>query len=173
MFPKGTEINEETVANHLFPGQDVERIGFGSGYGYGVSGSRAVERVATDLRFNGPSDNDAIFESINSLGYGDCPEFLRELAKEEPDYETFIYGSKDYRVRNEMSREEQNARWDKYNKANDEWRKKVVEAIKKKNCDVYIVEYSDNEGEENSAMEHGGVFDNLVDRDMAIRFSNH
>ena len=176
-LPKEEELNFANLAKNMFPGNDDLRGGFGTGYSMGVSTPEAVRSVLEQIKENGIANDETLTETVGNLRYGDCPEFLRELAKEEPDYETMVYGSKNYsHQRHNMSPEESRAAWAKYDEASSAWREKVIQALKEhavvNNLVWYTLEYGDDSSF-GAAMEHGGVFSDMVDRNMAIRISNH
>lgn len=166
MADKGMDVTFENVAQMMFPDKDPSRIGF-SNYGDGISGIVAVGHVTRDMVEAGVADDGKLMENINSLNYGDFPVEFNDLKNEEPDYDKTVgYGSK-------LSDEERRKRWQEYDSLMNAWRKKVADRIRASGCDVYIVEYSDNDGQEMSTMEHGGVFDSMIYRGRAMRFSNH
>ncbi len=176
-MPKDEELTLDLVAKTLFPDNPTLRGGFGSGYGLGVSTIEAVNTVRNDVIEAGAATAETIAETVHGLNYGSIPEFLRELAKEEPDYEVVIYGSKDYRRQDHnLSQDEQRARWAKYNDLSEQWRSKVATAMleyaNEKGIQWYVIEYSDDSSF-GSAMEHGGVFDDMIHRGLAMRISNH
>jgi hypothetical protein len=176
-MPKGEEVNFGTVAKALFPDNENLRGGFGNGYNEGVSTPEAVSLVLEQMLENGIADDDNLGQTVHSLSYGERPDFLNELAEEEPDYDTIVYGSKNWTSQNRnQTDEERREAWQRYDDANNAWREKVVAAMKayadKNNVVWYVLEYGDDSSI-GSTMEHGGVFNNMVHRGYAMRISNH
>ena len=65
--------------------------------------------------------------------------------------------------------------WEEYSAKYDEWTEKALHIFSEqhRDCDIYALEYSDNEGSLNAAMEHAGVFDEMIATGTAIVASHH
>ena len=175
-LPNG-DITEEVLSDALFgPVNDISDIGFGIGYDRGISADAALKCVFDDVKNTTPATVESLADTVHGLRYGSVPSFIREVAKDEPDYDMVVYGSKDYRVQRELSDEDRRNRWDHYSKLTAEWREKVAKLIiehgEEKGVTWYVVEYSDDTSL-GSTMEHGGVFDQMIKQGMCIRISNH
>ena len=188
-FPKGTTLNVQNLAGIVFPGiEDVSEHVI-SAYGDGVNGIAALEAIvrdtrefakdqaefaakkatgeATDEDWDYDEKNDPIGDALGGTLYRDgVPERLRYLLDERPNL--------DYHRRNETP-DEWRERWDDYAAKSYAWEQKFKEALVAHfgDSDIYVVEYSDNDGNFGSTMEHGGVFDAMIADGTAVRISNH
>lgn len=171
-LPEG-DVTEDVVKTALFGPSDMDG-GFSTYSDTYVSMSDAASTVFRDIQ--SPATRDDIAETVHGLRWGNVPSFLKELAKEEPDFEVVVYGSRDFRYQRELSDEERKRRWALYSEMCNAWKSKVADAIiehgTKKGVQWYIVEYGDDTNF-GSVMEHGGVFDEIIEHGMGIRISNH
>lgn len=168
-IPKGTELTVDSVGKVLFPNTtDITRIGFSCCGDSGVSGTYAAEIVSTDLKNKNPNDDNLIKEALNGwIDVGSMNSSLYDQVGSPPKYPERAWEIKDH--------QEMNRIFNEYETAFDVWIEKVIITFKSMNdqCDIYALEYSDNEGSVNTVMEHGGVFDRMIDAGTAIRISHH
>jgi len=156
VFPKAPK-NSEDVRKMLFKKGETRYDGPYDDDFYPVDD--VSQRVWDDIKEQKVNDFDVASELLSHDGYGD---------PDAPDYDNFkIDGTVD---------------WEEYNKANMKYgekrmndffnhRKVKLQKLNKEEVDLvfYTFEYSDNSGEFECALEHGGVFDNLKN----LRISNH
>ena len=147
-FPKGFTPSEETVKELLFAGQD--RIHF---YDNAVSTDQAASIIASDMKEQTPNVHEQI---IAAMG-GHLPG--------SPDYDDFVVsepGKKKWECQCD---------WPAYEKANNEFREKMLENMKAEfgDADIYCFEYADEDGPLYGTMEHGDTFSAVPH----LRVSNH
>lgn len=147
-FPKGFVPTEESVKELLF-GQ-TENLYC---YGEGVSTAAAASVIANDMKNQTPNVHENI---IGAMG-GHLPG--------APDYDSFLIPEPG------KSKWELKCDWEAYEKANQEFREKMLENMKAEfgDADIYCFEFSDNDGNLYSTLEHGDTFSALPH----LRVSNH
>lgn len=145
-FPKDFEITSDNVRQYLFGNQeDVFAY-------HGVfSTEHVADQVTRDMLAQTPNDEDVIKENLGGHD-PDGPDLYEFKRKRE--------GSPGYEYD-----------WDAYTKASDEHRQKVFDRLKTEHADMnlFVFEYSDNDGDFFCTMEHGGIFNKVP----GIRISNH
>lgn len=165
-FPKDLEINEENVKNEFFPHMKWDQR-IVSPYGdESLTVAEACESIVGQMKDQ--EGTDAMF--LNDFRYGQCPPFLQELSKALPDY---------YAMREMHSNMDHQEFWHIRDLAVKTWEAKVWGAMNeladKNGWKWFGLQYSDGGGigETNPAMERGGAFDELIQRDRAMMFNNH
>ena len=178
-LPSDKEISFDTVAQELIPGKDPSEVCF-IAYDDPIDASSAISSVVHEIRagMKDKSQDEYEKELADTLSGFDTycakrlPSSIKELADKAPDYDTCM--GKNYF---NLSPEERNKRWDQYDSIRSAWEAEFTSALiahyKGLGRDVYVVEYSDNEGSFNTTMEHGNVFDALIDKGLAFRISHH
>lgn len=170
--PKGMQINLENIFYTVFPetmksGKDINNKWFGYYGDSNVSAVQASQIIAQDLELREPNDVDKLKEVLN--GYIDKRSMSAELLEKvgmPPTYPDRYW---------QLPMEEARIIWDEYDLKRNDWCEKMLNAFMEcnKDCDVYELEYSDNEGSVNTAMEHAGVFDEMINNGTAIIVSHH
>jgi len=129
---------------------------------------KVAEIVWNDIKGNGPASKEDLFEAINGGYFGtyeDLPghvDIYRDDIRDEKfrDMEGEL---KHLDWSTEEGRTKHQKLWSVMNKENVKRAKDIIKRFKEKNSDAifYIFEYSDNEGDLFSAMEHGTLFRRL------------
>jgi len=112
-------------------------------FNYGVFNAYTVTGIVFNDLINGkPLTKDEMIEEMSSGHFNGMP---------------------DYKHIWNLKGEEYKKAWDKYDKEVEETAKEYVERFIEENsfCVFYKFKYSDNDGELDSAMEHGDLFDNI------------
>lgn len=178
-LPSDKEISFDTVAQELIPGKDPSEVCF-IAYDDPIDASSAISSVVHEIcaGMKDKSQDEYEQELADTLSGFDAycakrlPKSLIDLADKAPDYDTVM--GKDYF--NKPS-EERHKRWEYYEQLRSIWETEFASAIlahyKGLGRDVYVVEYSDNDGSFSTTMEHGDVFDELINKGLAFRISHH
>lgn len=171
-IPKGMQINLENVLYSVFPetmktGKDIDKKQFGY-YGDNVSAIRAAQIIIDDLECQQPNDIEKIKEAVG--GYIDSERISKTLLEKVGT----TYPPIPIRVW-QLPLEEAKVVWEEFDTKFTEWCDKVINAFMENNpgCNVYTLEYSDNGGSVNAAMEHAGVFNEMIIAGTAISASHH
>ena len=147
-FPKGFVATEDSVKELLFTGQNSVNF-----YDHSVSVDQAASIIASDMKSQTPNVHEKILDAMG----GHLPG--------APDYDDFVIpepGKKKWECKCD---------WEAYEKANKEFREKMLENMKAEfgDSDIYCFEYSDNDGELYCTLEHGDTFSAVPH----LRVSNH
>lgn len=171
-IPKGMQINLENIFYIVFPEtmknkKDINNKSFGYFENNGISAVQAAQIITSDLEYEQPNDMEKIKEAID--GYIDSSRIAPDILTKAgaiPKYPESSW---------KLPLEESLAVLNKYCDEHDEWTTKMFNIFKEKNmdCDVYVLEYSDESGSINAAMEHAGVFDEMIKTGTAISISHH
>lgn len=170
-IPKGMQLNLENIFYTIFPetmktGKDINKKVFGY-YDNNISAVHAAQIIVSDLEYLQPNDIEKIKEAV--CGYIDSGSISSAILDKigcQPKYPERTW---------KLPMEEGRIILDEYSNKCDEWSDKVINAFieNNSNCDVYVLEYSDNNGPVNAAMEHSGVFDEMIQIGTAISSSHH
>lgn len=142
-FPKGFVPTTQSVADLLFGGTEGTQCYYDNCADYGVM----ARVIAGDMQSQKPDDPVAIMKEVKS-----------NIDHDMEDY------------RNPMG-SPQRYDWDALDKAVNEAAAKETTQLMSKwvHNDIYVFEYSDNDGSMKCSMEHGGTFDKIEH----IRVSKH
>ena len=159
------------------PGVDPDKACFDF-YDHNLSARDAIHNVVRDVLYekaNCPPETiaEAITDKIGGSFYGQGPDKIRDVLMLAPDYDMVVHGTKDWNSQRKQTDEERRAAWARYDEQWAGWSEMAVAVIMEiwKDKDIYVLEYSDNDG--NAAMEHGGVFDTAMQNGNCIAFSHH
>lgn len=145
-FPKGFKPSAESVQEYLFKGMGKTM----SMYDYTADVALAASTIATDMLNQVPNNNEKLISESRNLADLDIESFkISPQPKKGSSYD-----------------------WDAYEVAINEASKILFEAFKKKvgnDVDLYVFEFSDNDGQFFCVLEHGGTFDNVEH----LRISHH
>jgi hypothetical protein len=181
-IPKDTVIDFGAVMTIMFPGPDDIGKVFGHYSDTNLGTAEAAEIVTRDLRDkdafvnfdethseDGEQSETNFEQAIGGYFYSDgVPEFFREVIAAKPDWSDH-FDKIDYK-----DREAWWAANESYNKANGLWVAQMREVVAKHwgDKDLYVIEYGDDYTI-GSIMEHGGVFDSMIERGIAMKISHH
>lgn len=142
-FPEGFVPTTQSVADLLFGGTEGTQRFYDHLADYGV----IARVIADDMQAQKPNDPVAIMEEVKANIYLDMEDY--RMPMDSP----------------------QRYDWDALDKAiNEEAAKKTTEFMRQHvHKDLYIFEYSDNDGSLDCCMEHGGTFDKIEH----VRVSKH
>ncbi|MEM4261228.1 MAG: hypothetical protein QXG00_08340 [Candidatus Woesearchaeota archaeon] len=172
-IPKGMDINLENMFYVVFPEtmklkKDIDNKLFRCFGNKDISAIQATQIIVRDLKFKEPNDIDKLKEVLN--GYINKRSMSAELLEKvgmPPTYPDNYWP---------LLIEEARIVLNEYDLKYNDWCEKMLNVFMEynKNCDIYELEYSDNEGSFiNAAMEHGGVFDEMINNGSAIMVNNH
>lgn len=171
-IPNGMDTNLENILYTVFPetiksGKDIDKKGFYY-YDYdNMSALQAAEIIVRDLGNEKPNDIDKLKEALG--GYIDKGSMSIELLEKiglPPKYPERSW---------KLPIEESRVIWEEYSMKYTEWTERALSIFSEHNkgSDIYTLEYSDNEGSISSAMEHAGVFNEMIANGTAIVVSHH
>ena len=145
-FPKDFEITSKNVRQYLF--SDREYV---SAYGDAYGTDHVADQVTRDLRAQEPNREEALCEALE--GHDPNGPDINDFRVKRKDGPGSTYD------------------WVAYNKAREEHTKKVIEKFKAEyaGMNLYVFEYSDNDGDFYCTMEHGDIFGAVP----SITISNH
>ena len=170
--PKGMQLNLENIFYTIFPetmksGKDINKKWFGYYGDTNVSAVHAAQIIAQDLGLEKPNDIEKIKEAVDGYVY---PEGMSSVLLEQigtpPKLPERAYS---------LPIDDARVVWDEFDRLHNEWCEKAINCFTENNsnCDIYALEYSDNEGSVNAAMEHAGVFDEMIKAGTVIIASHH
>jgi len=171
-IPKRMDTNLENVLYTVFPKtmnseKSIDNKGFNYYGDCGVSALQAAEIIVRDLGYEKPNDIDKLKEALGGYVDKECmsSELLEKIGL-PPRYPDTYW---------RLPLEEARVIWEDHNIKYNEWIEKALSVFSEhnKDCNIYTLEYSDNEGSVNSAMEHAGVFDEMIANGTAIVASHH
>jgi hypothetical protein len=165
--PKNMELNVENVIFMLWPDvKDHNNLKFNYYSENSVNAIDVAIRVLDDLKLAEKDKNNEkmIKESLNGLYYKN--NILFKDVGSPPTITDDLY---------KLPVEEFKNILDKFEKDRDEFNSKIYDIFLKHNsdCDIYVLNYSDNNGEFETIMEHGGIFDDMIKRGNALMINNH
>lgn len=147
-FPKGFEPTQDNVMEYLFKGEGK----YMSYYDCVADLGRVTQVIANDMVSQDPNKNEKLVEVLSGNADLDLDDFKTRPHDVDPNRLTYD--------------------WDAYNAATEQAAKIKFEEFMKKigvGYDLYLFEYSDNDGEFFCVMEHGGTFENV----QHLRISHH
>jgi hypothetical protein len=153
-FPKDFEITKDSVKDYLFGDQEVLAC-----YGDGITTERAAETIANDMKEQVPNSDEAIDSALGGYLVG------------APSYDAFFERRKNLDLKKPEDKAKWDKAWEEYNKASTEFRNMVKAEFmaEHSNFNLFVFEYSDNDGNYYSTLEHGGTFDAVPH----LAISNH
>lgn len=181
-LPSDKKISFDTVAQELIPGKDPSEVCF-IAYDDPIDASSAISSVVSKIRRSIADKDEAEYEKeiADSIANFDSrhakclPEKLKTMVDQAPDFDDVT--PRGFKSDSPKAIQEWRDSWEAYQNSREEWEQRftaeLIAHFKTVGRDVYVVEYSDNSGSFESTMEHGNVFDNLIDKGLAFRISYH